>query len=160
MSGFQTSINQQQAPGIEGDFCSANPRASVVTGEGALIAGAAGVTVGRFAWADSSGVVLNTGVGAPTGFVHREMQAVITVWLAESSMVIPGGRAMTLMRAGDFWGRFAAGATAGQKVFASTTDGSLLSAAAGATVSGSVETSFFVRSTALSGEVAKISTWA
>ncbi|MCV5473623.1 hypothetical protein OFN43_32725, partial [Escherichia coli] len=56
MSGFQSVINQQQAPGVEGDFASANPKASLLAGEGALVAGANGVVVGRFAWV-SNGVV-------------------------------------------------------------------------------------------------------
>lgn len=126
---FQTTINIQQAPAVEGDWCDANPRHSVIAGEGALVSGAAGLTVARFAWADSSGLVSNTGVGAPTGFVHREQQALITAYLAGYSMIIPAGRAVTLMRNAGVWARFAGGATAGQKVYASYADGTMTAAA-------------------------------
>jgi hypothetical protein len=44
--GFQTAVNLQPAPGIAGDFASANVRMSVVPpgGQGALVAGPGGVT--------------------------------------------------------------------------------------------------------------------
>ncbi len=159
MPGFQSTINNNQAPGVEGDFASANPYASVLAGEGRLVAGVAGVTVGRFAYADADGIVLNSGSGAPTGFVHRDMQAFIGTYLQESSMVIPGGMAVTLMNEGDFWARVTvANATAGQKAFASITTGAMQPGAAGATIAGFAETNFFIRSTGVIGELVKIST--
>ena len=51
--GFQTTVNLQQAPAVAGDFATANPRASFPAGEGQYVAGASGVTVGRFAWIDA-----------------------------------------------------------------------------------------------------------
>jgi hypothetical protein len=127
---FQNSVKAQQAPAIAGDFASANPRASVLAGEGALIAGANGVTVGNFAWS-LNGVAMSNYQASPAqvGFVHREMNAIITVWLGQSSMTVPAGLPVTLMEAGDFWGKFAGGATIGQKVYASLADGSLSAAA-------------------------------
>lgn len=122
--GFQTQVNQQPAPAVAGDFASANPRATVLAGPGALVAGSdvpsgytlGGVVVGRFAWAapgtsvnQSSGetdgmvTVSNTGSGAPTGFLHREQQGVITVWLQEATELVPSGLPVTLHSAGDFW---------------------------------------------------------
>jgi hypothetical protein len=157
--GFQASVNQYQAPACEGDFASSNPRASVVAGPGAFTAGSGGATVGRFAWADSNGYVTNAGSGAPTGFIHRDMQALITTYLASNSMVIPQGLAMTLHRAGEFWVRTATSATVGQKVFASNTDGSVKTGTAGATISGYTETNFFVDSVGNANELIKISTW-
>lgn len=158
--GFQSVINQYPAPAVEGDFASANPYASVVAGDSALVAGASGVTVGRFAWATAAGVVSNVQTsGAPTGFVHRHQQAVITVWLGASSMLIPAGLQMGLMSAGDFWGRSTTVATIGQKVFASITDGTIATGAAGATVTGFVETKFVVQSAAAAGELIKFGTW-
>lgn len=156
---FQTSIQKQQAPAVEGDFCSANPRASVVTGEGLFVTGAAGVTVGRFAWADVNGLVTNAGSGAPTGFIHREMQALLTVYLGVSSMVVPQGLIITVMASGDYWVRTSTASTVGQKVFASNTTGQVQTAAAGATVGGYTETKWFVDSVAAVGELVKISTW-
>lgn len=159
--GFQSVINQQPAPAVEGDFASANPNASVVAGDTALITGSAGVTVGRFAWATAAGVVSNVQTtGAPTGFVHRQQQAFITTWLGRSSMLIPAGIGMALMSAGDFWGRsVTTAATIGQKVFASITDGTICTGAAGATIAGFVETKFVVQSVAAAGELVKFGTW-
>lgn len=158
---FQSTVKNQPAPAIAGDFASANPRSSVLAGEGQFIVAAAGAVVGRFAWADANGVVTNVSqAGAPTGFVHREMQAAITTWLGDSSMAIPQGSPITLMNEGDFWAKTSGTAAAiGNKVFASNTDGSIKCAAAGATVAGYTETNFVVRSAAADGELFKMTTY-
>lgn len=155
---FQKSINQFQAPGIEGDFASINPRATYLAGEGELVAGTAGVTVARFAWV-TSGKVANSGSGAPDGFIHREGQALITDWLGQQSMFVPMGRMITVSIAGDFWARTSTVATVGQKVFASLTTGQVQTGAAGATIAGYIETNFSVGSAAAANELIKISTW-
>jgi hypothetical protein len=131
---FQRTINQYPALAVEGDFASANPRASMLAGEGALVAGTGGLTVGRFAWVSSERTALNTGTGVPSGFVHREMQAAITAWLDAASMVIPGGRQITLAVEGDFWARCINAATPGQKAFANLDTGEVIAANAGASV--------------------------
>ena len=131
---FQKTVNITPAPAVEGDFASANPRASACAGPGELVADAAGVTVGRFAWSDTNGLVLNSGSGVPTGFVHRDMQALITTWLGEASMLIPQGQPVTLMAQGDFWARSGNAAVGKQKVFANLADGTVLCDTAGATV--------------------------
>lgn len=138
---FQQQVNIMPAPGVEGDFCSANPRASVLAGPGALVAGSntpvgltqAGVLVGRFAWASAAAAsdpvsgevqgfltVNSNGAGAPTGFVHREQQALITVFLAQATQLIPVGLNVTLHNEGEFWARNASNATSviGQTVYA------------------------------------------
>ena len=147
-TGFQTTVNLQQAAAVEGDFASANPRRSVVSHEGNLIAGTGGVTVARFAWADAAGKVTNAGSGVPTGFVARSGQqgaAQITTYLAETSMVILQGYAVTLHESGDFWAKHITNrATVGQKVFASVTTGQIQTAGAGAIVDGYIETAFRV----------------
>lgn len=124
--GFQTQVNAQQAPACAGDFASANPRAAVVSPESGFVAGAAGVTVGSFAWIQSDGVtVLNTGTGKPDGFIHREQQALISTYLAESGNLIPVGFPVTLMRTGDYY--VAASwsvAVKGKKAYAKFQDGS------------------------------------
>lgn len=143
--GFQTQVNLQQAAAVAGDFASANPRASVVSHEGTLVAGSSGVTVARFAWANGSGVVSNAGTGKPTGFVHRRQgSALITTYLAETSNLIPQGFEVTLMATGDYWATIT-GATAsiGQKAFASFINGSIQPAAAGSTIAGFVGTATF-----------------
>lgn len=121
---FQTQVNLQPAPAVAGDFASANPRATVLAGPGGLVAGSnipsglsiGGVLVGRFAWA-SPGTLLNqssgeidgmltvnsNGSGAPTGFVHREQQGLITVFLQAATQLIPQGLPVVLHKEGDFW---------------------------------------------------------
>lgn len=127
---FQRQVNLQQAPAIAGDFASANPRVSMLAGEGALVAGPLGVTVGRFARATAAGIVSSAWAAATRlGFVHREQQALIGAFSDEYGTTIPAGRTITLLTKGDFWGLFAAGATYGQKVYAAYADGSLSAAA-------------------------------
>jgi len=68
--------------------------------------------------------VLNSGTGKPDGFVHREQQGLISTYLAESSMTIPQGFAVTLQRTGDYFVK-ATGAAAerGQPAFADPATG-------------------------------------
>lgn len=143
--GFQTQVNAQQAPAVAGDFASSNPRFAVVAPEGGFIAGAGGVTVGKFAWiADDGKTVQSFGnaPNAPDGFVHREEQALITQYLAEASNVIPEGFPVTLSRGGDFFAKVAGStaATKGATVYADYSNGDITigSAATGAVVTGSI----------------------
>lgn len=134
VDAFQRSVNAQPAPAVEGDFASANPRRSMLAGPGELTAGALGVIVGRFGFARAStGVVQNAsyGGGIPqrVGFIQRNQPAVITPWLGAATMTVQSGLELTLFDAGDFWARFAAGATLGQKVWASIVDGSAIASA-------------------------------
>lgn len=140
--GFQTSAGYNPAPAVAGDFASTNPRAMVLAGPGALVAGDLGLIVGRFAWttdehvdADGSpGVANNFGSGPVTGFVHREQQGLIQVYLQEASMVVPAGFPVTLFDAGDFWMKNdgATQALPGQKAYANYADGKASFAASGA----------------------------
>jgi hypothetical protein len=159
MSGFQAKVNQQPNPAVPGDFASANPNASVPAGPGAFVAGASGANVGNFGWADANGLVTNAGSGAPTGFIARDTQALIVTWLAQSSMTVQPGYAVTLMSAGDFWAQTLTTATVGQKVFASNTTGAIETGAAGATIAGYTETKWFVGSAAAANDLIKITTW-
>lgn len=141
MASFQTQVGYNPAPAVEGDFASANPRANVLAGPGALIAGSAGVRVGRFAWlsyafADGDGapgVVNNFGSGPVAGFIHRVQQGLITDYLQAASMLVPAGNPITVHNEGDFWIRNAGAAAAqyGMKVFANFADGTAFAAAAG-----------------------------
>jgi hypothetical protein len=156
---FQTQVNITPAPAVAGDFASANPNASVLAGPGAFVAGTGGANVGLFGWADANGLVTNAGSVVPTGFIHRDMQALIVTWLAEASMNIPVGQPVTLMSAGDFWAKTLTTATVGQKVFAVLADGTIKTGAAGATIAGAIETKWFVGSAAAANELVKITTW-
>jgi hypothetical protein len=159
---FQTQVNLTQAPGVAGDFCSANPRHSVLSVPGGFIAGTGGLTVGLFAWADTATgtVLLNTGTGVPTCFVHRAMAALITTYLSEFGTTIPAGFGVgEAFNGGDFWVKNA-GASAvavGMKAFANLTNGTVSFAAAGATVTGSIETKWIAMSAGAAGELIKMS---
>ena len=132
--GFQTQVSTQPSPAVAGDFASWNQnRFSVLAGPGGLVAGAAGVTIGAFAWTsqayidtDNAPTIVNSfGGGLPTGFVAREQQGLITTYLADASMVIPQGFGVTLYDAGDFWvvNNGATTALPGQKCYANFTNG-------------------------------------
>lgn len=156
---FQNSVNLTPAPAQAGDFASANPRSSVIAGPGALVAGASGIAAGLFAWIDSTQTyAANTGTGVPDGFVHRGSNpARITAYLAETGGVLPSGFEVTLHDSGDFWATTLTTATRGQKVFAVNADGTIKTGAAGATIAGATETSWYVQSNGAVGEVIKIS---
>ncbi|ATJ91548.1 hypothetical protein HK16_05790 [Acetobacter senegalensis] len=161
---FQQQVNVEPALGVAGDFASMNPIANVLAGEGALVAGDGGLVVGVFGWVQADGrSVLNKppsgSTAAPDGFVHRDLTGQITNFYDESSMVVPEGYMVSLYAAGDFFASASTAATRGQKIFASTTDGSISTGAAGATVAGYVETKFYAASTCAAGELVKISTW-
>ena len=139
--GFQGQVNVQPAPATWGDFCNANPRFVVDAGPGGFVAGSAGVTVGRWGWsapptdANSANVIVNNfGSGAPTGFVHRELQGLITTFLADASMVIPQGLPVVLYSGGGFWAKNEGGsyANVGNKVYAAFGTGASSFAATGA----------------------------
>lgn len=149
MGDFQTSVNLANPIGVEGDFASANPRASAYASEGGLIAGPEGVTVGRFAWIDADGrTVHNYGDGAtaPDGYVHREQgSALIANYLQSTSNVIPGGFPVNLLTEGDFLIVVRGNAAMkGAAIYASYADGTpnVGAAPAGATATGSIGATF------------------
>jgi hypothetical protein len=153
---FQKTLNRDLPVGVEGDFASTNPYHTVLAGEGALKVGADGVTIGVFAWADATtGLVSNKQAqNGVLGFVRRDNTALISQYLAESSMRIPAGFIVTLYDKGDFWARFQGGAMIGQKVFASKNDGTVT--AADTAPADTVDTGFVVASNAAAGSLAKI----
>jgi hypothetical protein len=163
---FPNSVSANPAPAVAGDFASTNPRASVLAGPGGLISGAAGVTVGRFAWVDPGDLitVANTGAGAPSGLVHREQQASITTFLAEYGSVIVQGQQMSLMASGDYWvkNEGSTQAVPGQKAYAGFADGKVSFAATatatqGASVTASVAASTFSVTGSVSDNVLTVS---
>lgn len=149
MSGFQKTVNLTPASAVVGDFASSNPRATVLAGPAGLVAGLGGVTVGKFAWVDDDGLTVfshGTATRAPSGFVHREQQALIQTYLAESSMNIPFGFPVTLHNAGDFWATLAGdnAATVGATIYADYSNGDVcaVAAPAGASVTASMGATF------------------
>jgi len=149
MSGnFQKQVNSSQAPAIEGDFCSSNPRYSVNAGPGGLVAGSS-LIVGRAAWVtpppdgDGFPAVANSfGSGNITGILHREQQALFTAYLQETSMQVPAGFNVTLMASADLWvkNNGLTVAQRGQKAYANFADGKFSFAATGSATSGASAT--------------------
>jgi hypothetical protein len=154
MADFPTQVNAMQAPAAEGDFASANPRKTVLAGEGALVAGqgviagavVAGIVVGRWGWLSYAGVdndeapaIVNTfGAGMPAGLVHRLQVGLITAYLATSSMVLLQGQQAELFSDVDLWVKNTGTTPAlvNQKAFAVFADGTTTFAAANATPPG------------------------
>jgi hypothetical protein len=164
---LQKTVNSANAPAVEGDFASSNPRSWAIAGPGGLVAGAAGLIVGRFAFAAATPVdddgtpttVTNAGAGLPIGIVHREQQALIHAYLAEESMVIPKGFGVEVMTSGDLFVKNAGAVptVVGMKVFADNATGEAKFGVGGATVNGTTETKWIARSVAAAGELVKIS---
>jgi hypothetical protein len=171
---FQTSVLANPAPAFEGDWASANPHTSMLTpgnGDPALstykawTVGAAGVTVGRFAFANlSTGEVTSAQPAVAAnlqrvGFIGRDQPVVIQAYLGATAMTMYQGQEVDIMDGADVWCRFPNGGTVGQKVFASTIDGSAIgTAGTGGTITNGVETRWYLDSPVAAGDLGKIST--
>lgn len=129
----QSVVNIMPAPGISGEWCSSNPRHSMLAGVGALVAGSGGVLVGQFGWANQAGIVTNGYQGATSrlGFVTIYQPVVNPNFLQISGLTVQAGQEIVLHDDADVWCKFTSGAIAGQKVFAALADGSATAAAAG-----------------------------
>jgi hypothetical protein len=163
MAGFQKQVNIYSAPAAIGAVASNNPWIGYVAGPNAVVSGANGVAVGRFAWAtpmvangpietaeraDSNALLVADGVNrAPSGFVHNEQQGGFTGYLQESGLSILPWQAMDLATRGDFWAQITLNpAVRDQKIYANMLDGSITSAATGATIAAKSYTASFATS--------------
>lgn len=163
--GIQTQVNVVPAPGIVGSFYSENPRYSVPAGPGGIVAGAAGLVVGRFAWLQSSLIdpdnapiiANNFGLGAPAGILHNENQGLITTFLADASLVLPGGFMADLLSGGDLWVTNDGTTYAQQlmKAYANLTNGKVSFAATGSPTQAASTTASIAASTfSVTGSIA------
>ena len=158
--GFQTQVYPQPVMAIEGDFASQNPYFVFDAGPGGLVAGSAGLRVGRFAWVhapldpDGTGSIADNAnlsdTASVSGFVHRTLSALITTFLADASMIIPSGYPVTLMTGGDFWvkNNGTSEALVGNKAYANFADGSVTFAATGSPNVGATGTGAIIIQTA------------
>ena len=162
-AGYQSQVNTLPAPGIAGDYSDANPRFTLDAGPGGLVAGPAGVFVGRFAWvsyaqvdADNAPAIVNSfGAGAPSGFVHREQQGLITQYLQDANMLVAPGFMITLHTRGGFWVKNDGTTQAlyGQKAYANVNNGQVSFAATGNASSASITGSIASVSGTITGSV-------
>lgn len=108
---FQNQVYINPAQALQGDFASSNPMHYKLAGTGKMVADASGVLVGKFAALNADGTVTSVPGSAPSGgtsrfgFVHRENNAQIQTFLAESGMTIQVGQPVALFGAGDFFVR-------------------------------------------------------
>lgn len=90
---------------------------------------------------------------AVMGFVVRVQMYPNYLLNSPGTLTVPSGSALSVAVRGDFYAISKTEATIGQKVFASTTDGSISTGAASGSVSGSVETDFVVKRGGAAGEL-------
>lgn len=162
---FQQQVYINPAQAVPGDFASSNPMIYKLSGNGKMVAVAEGVTVGHFAALLTDGTVdsiLATAPGASrVGFVHREHNAQITTYLAESGMTIQGGQPVALFGKGDFWVRtdVITGTPArGAAVYWDVLTGNTIIGAPGSPPATTIDTGFYLVSEAATvGAVVKIS---
>ncbi len=158
MVDFPNQVNAQQAPSVAGDFASANPRRTVLAGEGGLIAGTGviaglsvpGAVVGRFGWLtfqsvdnDNAPATLNTfGTGLPAGLVSREQVGLITTYLASGVQYRNTGFQLAAFSEVDMWvvNASTVASVLNQKVFANYADGSATFGAAGGSIASGTST--------------------
>ncbi|KVZ26975.1 hypothetical protein WL14_00585 [Burkholderia cepacia] len=152
---FQTSVQQQPEVGVPGTRASMNP-ISVISRNAQ-----GSVTLAAFVWpgTDTDNQVQNTGTGKPLGLAVVNQNGILPNYLQEASMTVPGGFPVEVAEQGEWFAKSANAATLGQKVFATLADGTLQFGAAGATVTGAVETKFVVTRGGAANAVIKISTW-
>ncbi len=157
MAGFQKTVNTYSSPAVEGGIASGNPIINYVAGPGALVSGANGVSVGRFAWAtaltagdtpervDSSATLVADGLArAPSGFIFNQQQGNFTALLQESGMTVLPWQNVEMATRGDFWVKLLLnGGSRDQKAFANLQDGSVTAAAAGSTIAANAGTASF-----------------
>jgi hypothetical protein len=164
MANFQAQVTTVPAIGVAGDFADANPWVTVPAGPGGLVAGAAGLAMGKFGWTQASlidpdnapQIVNSFGQGVPTGFVHRTMTGLITTFLAPTSMVLPQGFPATLMSRGNFLVKNDGATTnaIGQKAYAKLSDGSVSFAATGSAATASFTAAIAASTFSVTGSIA------
>lgn len=122
------------------------------------------LTVSAVTYADGNIVITFTVAWTATGTATAVMGFVVRVQAypnymldSEGTLKVPSGSTLSVAVRGDFYAKANTTATAGQKVFASTTDGSISTGTAGATVAGHVETGFMVKRGGSVGDLIVIS---
>lgn len=155
MSGFPNAVRLQPEVGVPGSRASMNP-ISVISRNAQGT-----VNIAAFVWpgTDTDNQVQNTGTGKPLGFAVRDQVGIIPNYLQEASMAVPAGFPVEVAEQGEWFASSANVSTLGQKVFATLADGTLQFGAAGATISGAIETKFVVTRGGAANAVIKISTW-
>lgn len=151
----QTQVYAIPSQGINGQILNLE---NLLTLSPVARAGTGGVTVGRFVWFTTSPTtgnqagdtasqniyVSNAGTGKPSAFAYSVTTGIILSTTANSTMTKEAGDMVECAVSGDFLVSLTTVSTQGQKIFASNTDGTMQSGAAGATIAGYTETAWTV----------------
>lgn len=147
--GFQTSVNQYQAPAVAGDLLNDNP---VVYHDGTGIAGANGVVAGKFVWLTlTDGQYVGSSIGKgdgtkPNGIVQRVQRAYNYDVASEATMTIGKGQAFSTVVDGEIAVVCTTAATVGQSIYVNEETGAITSNVAGQTAGHVLETPYKVYS--------------
>ncbi|MDE1484284.1 structural cement protein Gp24 [Xenorhabdus bovienii] len=122
------------------------------------------ITIGHFVFAGTDSFkqvkASTTGKDAPVGFVERILAYYNYNVISPATMTIPAYTDVTIAVRGDFWCvPTNQNAAIGQAVFASTTDGSIQTGDAKATIDGHVKTDWIVKYYDADSNLAIISNW-
>ncbi len=157
---LQTKVNRYLALGVPG--AKATPDQSVYTPVNPLASKA--LPVGGFVFpVVEESVIDNTRAtnvaGSATevlGFAERVINYVNWNLLDDGTLTVPEGAALTVAVRGDYWAVSSTAATVGQKVLASTADGSISTGTPDAT---HLDTGWVVKTPGAAGEPIIISNW-
>ena len=131
---MQKKVNLYQAVAVQGDRASQNPTVYMPFN---FLAGG-NITVGTFVWQDPANPneILNSGTGAPLGFIERILTNFNYVLTSEGTLIVEEGGELAVAVRGDFYALADASVTVGMAVFANNTTGAVKFAEAGSTQSG------------------------
>lgn len=155
----QQTVSLLQPIGTPGQRVNLNPLNVVASPNDGFRAGANGLAVGAFAWADPSDAsgrtLLNSGSGSPLGFLHKNRTGVIIQWLGRAVNGILAGQETVIYNGGDFSAIVGGTApvTSGTQVYADPTTGAVCASSS----KGAVPTNFTFTSGGNVGDLVSIS---
>lgn len=154
---MQKKVNLYQAAAVQGDRASQNPTVYMPFN---FLAGGS-ITVGTFVWQDPANPneILNSGTGAPLGFIERNLTNFNYVLTSEGTLIVEEGGELAVAVRGDFYALADASVTVGMAVFANNTTGAVKFAEAGSTQSGYTETNWRALTAGAAGDLIIISNW-
>lgn len=154
---MQKKVNLYQAAAVQGDRASQNPTVYMPFN---FLAGGS-ITVGTFVWQDPANPneILNSGTGAPLGFIERILTNFNYVLTSEGTLIVEEGGELAVAVRGDFYALADASVTVGMAVFANNTTGAVKFAEAGSTQSGYTETNWRALTAGAEGDLIIISNW-
>lgn len=138
---LQTVVNTELAVGVAGDLVNVTDKMYTAVNPIAETA----VTAGCFVCQGTDAMKqCKLGGTVPMGIAQRVYQYNNESLVAGASMTIPAGSGVSVIKKGYVYVAATAAATVGQKVFAVLATGAIKTGAAGATISGAVETDWSV----------------